>query len=206
MRTRGGVWLPMAAGALIIGLALVVFGLGRLHSPTGSPGGTRTGESPRAAAPLPRSAPVRIQVPAIGVSAPVLALGLNPDQTVQEPSLSQPSLTSWYRLGPAPGERGPAAFFGHIDTRASGPAVFYRLGQLTPGAQVRIARRDGVTAVFQITAVEQVPKSRFPTQRVYGMTAEPTIRLISCGGDFNRATGHYNDNIIAYGVLTGSTG
>lgn len=155
---------------------------------------------------MPRSEPVRVRIPAIGVDAPVVALGLNPDGTVQEPSLRRPWLTSWYNGGAAPGERGPAAFYGHVDTRTSGPAVFYDLGRLRQGARVSVARRDGRTAVFQITSIEQVPKSRFPTDRVYGRTADPTIRLMTCGGEFDPVERSYKDNIIAYGVLVGSTG
>ncbi|WP_141576766.1 class F sortase [Actinomadura sp. WMMA1423] len=208
MRRRAGVRLPLAAAAaVIIGVALVVFGLDR-GGPPGVPRGGSGGSSPSppAAAAMARSVPVRIRIPAIGVDAPVTALGLNPDGTVQEPSLRQPWLTSWYEGGAAPGERGPAAFYGHVDTRASGPAVFYDLGRLRRGAQVRVLRRDGRTAVFQITSVEQVRKSRFPTGRVYGRTAEPTVRLMTCGGEFDPVKRSYKDNIIAYGVLVGSTG
>ncbi|TYB43918.1 class F sortase [Actinomadura chibensis] len=209
MRRWGGVWLPIAAAAVIIGVVLVVFGSHRGGGPPDVPGGGRDGSaatSPEAAAPMARSAPVRIRIPAIGVDAPVLSLGLNADGTVQEPSLTQPSLTSWYNGGAAPGERGPAAFYGHVDTRATGPAVFYDLGRLKPGAEVGVLRRDGRTAVFQITSIEQVPKSRFPTQKVYGRTSDPTIRIMTCGGEFDPSTRHYRDNVIAYGVLTGSTG
>ncbi|WP_230420773.1 sortase domain-containing protein [Actinomadura soli] len=121
------------------------------------------------------------------------------------PAPSQPWLTSWYNGGAAPGERGPAAFYGHVDTRASGPAVFYDLGRLKPGAQVRVLRQDGRTAIFQITSIEQVPKSRFPTERVYGRTNAPTIRVMTCGGEFDPVKRSYKDNVIAYGVLTDST-
>ncbi|MFC4907099.1 class F sortase [Actinomadura gamaensis] len=208
MRGRGGTRTLLAVlttAALVVGAVLVGYALVHRHAPGGGPGGASGGAtSPRPAAPLTRSAPVRLLVPAIGVDAPVLALGLNPDGTVQEPSLGQPHLTSWYDLGSAPGEKGPATFFGHIDTRASGPAVFYRLARLRPGDEVRVPRRDGITAVFQITSVEEVAKSRFPTVRVYGDTPDSTIRLVSCGGEFDASTGHYRDNVIAYGVLVGS--
>ncbi|MFI0411789.1 class F sortase [Actinomadura sp. 3N508] len=209
MRRRDGVWLPIAAAAVIIGVVLVVFGLQRRDGPPDVPGQGRNGPSattPGAAAPMSRSAPVRIRIPAIGVDAPVLSLGLNADGTVREPSLAQPWLTSWYNGGAAPGERGPAAFYGHVDTRASGPAVFYDLARLKPGAHVRVLREDGRTAIFQITSIEQVPKSRFPTQKVYGPTSEPTIRVMTCGGDFDPGTRHYKDNVIAYGVLIHAVG
>ncbi|WP_067461351.1 class F sortase [Actinomadura macra] len=206
MHRWGGVWPPVAAAAVLIGAALVLFGLAR-GGPPDVPGGGPSGTSSvtRAAAPMARSSPVRIRIPAIGVDAPVLSLGLNADGTVQEPSLKQPWLTSWYNGGAAPGERGPAAFYGHVDSRASGPAVFYELGHLKRGARVEVLRQDGRTAIFQITSIEQVPKSRFPTERVYGRTSDPTIRVMTCGGEFDPVKRSYKDNIIAYGVLTGST-
>lgn len=210
MRRWGGVWLPIAAAAVIIGAVLVVAGIVFGPDRGGPPdvpvsGGAGASGEPAAAAPMSRSAPVRIRIPAIGVNAPVLSLGLNTDGTVREPSLNRPELTSWYNGGAAPGERGPAAFYGHVDTRASGPAVFYDLGRLRPGAKVEVLREDGRTAVFKITSIEQVPKSQFPTERVYGRTAEPTIRLMTCGGEFDPVKRSYKDNIIAYGVLIDQT-
>lgn len=205
MRRWGGRWLPIAAAAIAVGALLVLFGLHRAGPPAGPSASPSTTLHPHPATPMSRSAPVRIRVPVIGVDAPVLALGLNTDGTVQEPSLNQPHLTSWYKGGAAPGERGPAAFYGHVDTRASGPAVFYRLGKVKPGAQVSVTRQDGRTAVFEVTAIEQVPKNRFPTKRVYGPTTDPTIRLMTCGGEFDPAKRSYKDNIIVYGVLVGWT-
>lgn len=157
---------------------------------TGTPG----------AAVLPRSAPVRLEIPRIGVRTPLMSLAKNPDRTVEVPPLSRAQEAGWYRPGAAPGSRGAAVIIGHVDT-ARGPAVFYRLGELRPGDRVNVARADGRTAVFRIDSVERASKGGFPTRRVYGDPGYAAIRLITCGGRFDRATGHYVDNVIAYGSL-----
>lgn len=154
---------------------------------------------------LPRSAPVRLEVPRIDIRTPLMKLAQNPDRTVETPPLSRAQEAGWYRLGAAPGSRGAAVIIGHVDT-AGGPAVFYRLGALRPGDEARVLRADGRTAVFRIDSVERVDKGRFPTRRVYGDPGYAAIRLITCGGRFDRAGGHYVDNVIAYGRLLRTTG
>jgi len=139
--------------------------------------------------------PARIQIPAIGVSARVISLGLNKDRTIQMPNSWVEA--GWYEHGPAPGERGPAVVVGHVDSK-SGPAVFYRLRALRRGDVIRIVRRDGTAVRFRVQRIERWPKSRFPTRRVYGFSRGAALRLVTCGGDFNASTGHYVDNTIVY--------
>jgi LPXTG-site transpeptidase (sortase) family protein len=139
--------------------------------------------------------PRRIEIPAIGVSAPVIALGLNRDGTMQTPRAWGDA--GWYKPGPEPGERGPAVVAGHVDS-TTGPAVFYRLRQLRPGNVIRIARGDGSTVGFRVKRIERWPKSDFPTSRVYGPTRGAVLRLVTCSGNFDRSTGHYVDNTIVY--------
>jgi sortase (surface protein transpeptidase) len=142
-----------------------------------------------------------VSIPAICVRASVVALGLNHDGTVRVPPLSKPQLTSWFDDGPAPGQLGPAALYGHVDTAAAGPAVFYRLGDLVPGDRVDITRADHRVAVFTVYRVAEYPKNAFPTMRVYGDTRGPELRLITCGGAFDPSTGSYQDNIVVYARL-----
>jgi hypothetical protein len=140
-------------------------------------------------------------IPAIGVRASVIPLGENPDGTVKVPSLATPALTSWFDDGPAPGQVGPAALYGHVDTAAAGPAVFYRLRDLVPGDRVEIVRADHRVLVFSVYRVAEYHKSAFPTMTVYGDTPGPELRLITCGGAFDAATGSYLDNIVVYARL-----
>jgi hypothetical protein len=199
-----------AVGALVIaGLgAAGLAGCGGQGSPTSGssrpapqPAGATSPTAGRQAKTLGHSLPVKLDIPAIGVHSPVSTLGLKSDGTIQEPPLSRPNLTGWYRLGPTPGEKGPAVIAGHVDAHG-GPAVFYRLKRLHRGDEVSITRKDGSVATFRIDAIQQVPKDAFPTKKVYGDIGFPGLRLITCGGGFDTSTGHYVDNVIAYGHLT----
>lgn len=149
---------------------------------------------------MPRSEPVRVDIPSIDVHAPVGRVGLDPAGTVEVPPLERPGETGWYIHGPTPGEIGPAVILGHVDSK-TGPAVFFRLNQLRPGDKILVARSDGTTATFVTTEVRQVPKREFPTDRVYGNLDHAALRLITCGGTFDPARASYLDNIIAYADL-----
>jgi len=131
------------------------------------------------------------------VSARIIPLGLAPDHTMQTPRRFGD--TGWYRPGPEPGERGPAVIAGHVDS-FKGPAVFYNLSRLRRGDSIAITRADHSVVHFRVQGMERWPKSSFPTKRIFGKTRGATLRLITCSGDFNRATGHYEDDTIVYAV------
>ncbi|MCT9935003.1 class F sortase [Planotetraspora sp. A-T 1434] len=149
--------------------------------------------------------PVKIGIPAIGVFAPVGRVGVKKNGEIQAPPLSRPNLTGWYRLGPVPGDQGPAVILGHVNTR-KGAAVFSRLRELKRGNKIAVRRADGKTAIFTVDGVEQVSKTAFPTMRVYGNTITAALRLVTCGGVFNAKAHSYTDNIIVYATLTSVKG
>jgi sortase (surface protein transpeptidase) len=153
-----------------------------------------------AVAAMPAATPVRIEIPAIGVSAPVMKLGLAPGGAVQVPPLGNHNLVGWYDRGPAPGQDGSSVILGHVDSY-SGTSVFYYLKTLHRGNLIRIARADGSTAVFSVDGVQRATKAVFPVTSVYGTLSYPGLRLVTCGGPFDSATGHYLDNIIVYAHL-----
>jgi sortase (surface protein transpeptidase) len=144
--------------------------------------------------------PVRIVVPAIGISAPIIPLGLNADHTMQVPASY--SEAGWFRPGPEPGERGAAVIVGHVDSH-NGPGVFYRLRALRRGDRFTIVLVDGRRLRFVVTSSRDVSKQHFPSGLVYARTPRPTLRLVTCGGRFNTATGHYVDNHIVFAWLIG---
>ncbi|WP_327254602.1 class F sortase [Streptomyces sp. NBC_01244] len=157
--------------------------------------------APAPAAPKPASAPVRVRIPAAGVDAsPLLSLGLAADGTVEVPSVADGDKIGWYDKGVTPGETGPAVLIGHFDT-ARGPAVLKDVSKVRIGDEVTVSRADGSTAVFRVRELEQVDKKRFPTDKVYGNTARPELRVITCGGEIT--DGHRPDNIILYADLVG---
>ena len=142
--------------------------------------------------------PVRISIPAIGVSAALIPLRLNRDHTLQVPrNFAQ---TGWFLGGPEPGETGAAVVAGHVDSKR-GPAVFYRLRALMRGDKIRFTLADGTIVRFVVTGSKAVKKKRFPAAVVYKSTPGPTLRLITCDGAFDRSTGHYVDNYIVFAKL-----
>jgi sortase (surface protein transpeptidase) len=142
--------------------------------------------------------PVRIEIPAIGVTSSLDRLGRAPDKTVQVPSRWE--VAGWYAAGTRPGDPGSAVILGHVDSR-SGPAVFYRLRELRRGDLVAVARADGSTVRFAVQRTEQYDKRRFPTDEVYYPTLTPALRLVTCGGEFDATAGHYRSNIIVFATL-----
>jgi hypothetical protein len=141
--------------------------------------------------------PVRLRIPSTGVKTDLQQLGLAADGTIAAPTEWQAA--GWYDKGPRPGQPGPAVIVGHVDSR-SGPAVFYRLPELRPGAKVLVDLADGTTERFRVTGHQQVAKSQFPADLVYSPTLETILRLVTCGGTFDASTGHYRDNVIVTAV------
>lgn len=154
-------------------------------------------------APLHPARPVRLDIASLGLHADVVGRGLT-DGAVDPPPYDTPGAVGWYRDGPAPGAPGAAVIVGHVDTE-TGPAVFYQLSTIGHGAAVDVTRADGTVAQFSVEAVETVQKAHFDAARVYGSdTGRPELRLITCGGSFDRDSQSYSANVVVYAALTGS--
>jgi LPXTG-site transpeptidase (sortase) family protein len=147
----------------------------------------------------------RIKIPSIKVNAPVGTVTVNSKGELGTPSLSKSNLTGWYKHSPLPGEAGPSIINGHVSTR-SGPAVFDRLRELKKGDHIYVYRSDKKVTRFTVSGIEQASKNSFPTKRVYGNTTGSELRLITCGGVYNKTTHHYTDNIIVYATLSKKKG
>ena len=154
------------------------------------------------AAPLPASTPMTIEIPAIGVNAPVTRLDLNADGTVQVPPLDNHNLAGWYDRSVTPGAKGTSVILGHVDDYA-GPSVFFNIKNLRKGDAIDVVRADGSTAVFAVDGVQKAAKTNFPTSDVYGNVPYPALRLVTCGGPFDAKTGEYLDSIVVYAHLAG---
>jgi Sortase domain len=153
---------------------------------------------------LQRSMPVSVDIPAIGVTSKLLHLGLNPDGTIQVPSLvTSAGVAAWYKYSATPGQIGTSVIEGHVDSYL-GPAVFFRLGALRPGDTIDVTLADGTTAIFRVTGVRQYLKSNFPAKAIYGATNYAALRLITCGGVFDYATGHYLSSTVVFASLASS--
>jgi hypothetical protein len=164
-------------------------------APPGLPALSVTGvaATPRRFPAVPASIPIGVTIASIGVHSGLQPLGLLKDGSLQPPT--KWGEAGWYAKGVLPGQVGPAVIAGHVDS-TSGPAVFYRLRELRPGARVLIAERNGRSLTFVVDDVHIYPKSRFPTAAVYGPTPEPQLRLVTCTGDFDAAKHSYVDNLV----------
>jgi sortase (surface protein transpeptidase) len=182
-----------ATTKLGIGLVVVLFLLGLIVA--------ATQQSTTQPLLLANATPTRVTVPSIGASSTLIPLGQNADGSLAVPPLSDPMQASWYDKSPTPGAIGPAVILGHINGGGS-PGIFYELNKVQAGQEILVDRADGQTAVFTVAHIDTVPKSGFPTQDVYGDTPDSQLRLITCGGIFNRSAGSYESNVIVYANLT----
>ncbi len=189
---RGTIPVAMAAPAPTIAVAPA--------APTPQAAANQPAQPAAAAQPfhLKASAPVSVRVPSVGIQSNLLTVGLNKDGTVEVPTTA--AQAAWYRLGLTPGALGPAVILGHVDS-AQGPGVFFKLGALRPGQGIFVTRADKSVARFRIDAVNSYPKDQFPTQDVYGPINYAGLRLITCGGQYDKKTGHYESNTVVFASL-----
>jgi Sortase domain len=143
--------------------------------------------------------PTAVRIPAIGVESSLIPVGLRPDGTLDVPDVHRPEQAAWFTGAPTPGEPGPAVIVGHVNGDGR-PGVFADLAKLGKGDRIEVDRAD-TAAVFEVTAVEQHPKSSFPTARVYRDTTAAELRLITCGGAFDPAARSYESNVIVWARL-----
>ena len=194
----------LAAGAGTAGLVVArasaapAVRLAARPSPVAVPSG-RTVVPVSLSAVQPTPKPVWLTVPAIGVKAPIINLGLNRNGTLQVPSTT--TVVGWYTGSPRPGATGSAVIAGHVDSR-TGPGIFFWLKKMRPGERIYVRRADGTLAVFTVTAVRIYTKSKFPTAMVYGPVPDAELRLITCGGTFDYARRSYLSNVVVYARLS----
>jgi hypothetical protein len=150
---------------------------------------------------LARSIPIHLTIPSIGVSTALTQLGLLPGGAPQVPSSWY--IAGWYKFGPTPGQLGSAVILGHVDSVA-GPAVFDRLVDLKIGSRVVVKLTDRKTVTFQVIALRQYLKAKFPDKLVYGSRPYPALQLVTCGGVFDSKTGHYLSSIVVFTKKVGT--
>ncbi|MDN3269178.1 class F sortase [Streptomyces sp. MA15] len=202
----GAVWV-----ALLLGLWL--WGQGLTEVPAGS-AGPATGDMaaagrppltdlPTVHRPLKAAEPLTLHIPGLELRAPVVARGLDERGAPDPPPLDRAGEVGWYAAGTAPGAEGAALMVGHVDSRTR-PAVFHRLDTLEPGQEIRVARGDGTVAEFTVEDVRVLDRDGFDAQEAYGPRHEgrAELRLITCGGAFDRATGAYEANVVVSAYLT----
>ncbi|WP_405799072.1 class F sortase [Streptomyces sp. NBC_01506] len=214
--TKTGTHHHTGAGRLLTGIlfALLLLGLWAWgHDGVVGTSGPMTGdiaavgrpveERPAARDPLEPADPRRVEVPSVGIKAPIVSRGLDVTGAVEPPPYEEPGTVGWYDSGARPGATGTALLVGHVDTQTE-PAVFYGLSAARPGEKVRVTRADDSVAEFTIDDVKVYSREKFDARKVYG-SHEPDraeLRLITCGGTFDRESGTYTANVVVSAYLT----
>ncbi|MGB6180494.1 MAG: class F sortase [Rhodococcus sp. (in: high G+C Gram-positive bacteria)] len=142
------------------------------------------------------SKPARLSVPGMGLDEPLIELGLGPDNTMEVPTDFDD--VGWFSGGGRPGGIGPTVLAGHVDS-TTGPAVFFRLGEVTVGETLTVSTADGTNARYRVTEIGDFAKAEFPTSRVFAATPRDEIRLITCAGVFDDSAGAYQRNLVVFG-------
>ncbi|MGW4030457.1 class F sortase [Streptomyces sp. NPDC004838] len=222
MRSAG---LPAGVGRLLAGVVCAVLLLGitvwgeELAGRSGGGSAPATGDVaavgrpllaslPPAHDPVEPAMPHRVDIPSIGVAAaPVVTRGLDVSGAIDPPPYAQPGTVGWFGRGTQPGASGASLLVGHVDTKTK-PAVFYGLSALRAGAKVRVTRTDRSVAEFTIDDVQVFSRERFDARKVYGprQDGRAELRLITCGGRFDRKSGAYTANVVVSAYLTGVSG
>ena len=144
--------------------------------------------------------PTWLSIPSLAIRTRLIHLGVKRDGTLQVPSST--TVAGWYTGSPRPGTVGSAIIAGHVDSR-TGPGIFFWLRTLHRGNRIYVGRADGTMAVFTVTKVRKVAKDKFPTAAVYGPVPDSELRLITCGGVFDRSLGSYLSNVVVFARLAG---
>ncbi|MFJ4774868.1 class F sortase [Streptomyces sp. NPDC088762] len=203
----GGRLLTLAAwSVLVLGLWLWGRQLTGVPAPLAGQAGGSVGRGlPAAHAPLRVVLPQRVDVPSIGIQAPVISRGLDSDGAIEPPPYDSPGTVGWWGNGTVPGAAGTALMVGHVDTKSK-PAVFYGLSSAQPGDKVRVVRTDGSVAEFTIEDVRVYERAGFDPHKAYGQRVEgrAELRLVTCGGSYDKRAKEYTANVVVSAYLTGA--
>ncbi|KZB86399.1 class F sortase [Amycolatopsis regifaucium] len=193
--TQGG---RLVAAALVLSLALTGCGTDEPAPPAAQAAPSES--APPVVKPFNGVRPTNVKIPKIGAESSLVTVAIGKDGKMSVPSAKNPMQAAWYRLSPVPGDVGPAILLGHVDGNKQ-PGIFYKLKDVNPGDEILVDRSDGKVLKFVVEKKDQVPKDQFPEDAVYGNTDKPQLRVITCGGVFDKEEHSYKDNVIVYANL-----
>ncbi|MET9464981.1 class F sortase [Streptomyces sp. NPDC006544] len=171
----------------------------------GQAGGPAAPGMPAVHVPLGPAPPARVDVPSIGIQAPVITRDLDAQGAIEPPPYENPGTVGWWRGGAQPGTAGTALMVGHVDTQSK-PAVFYGLSSAKPGDKIRVVRADGSVAEFTVEDVRVHERAGFDPAKAYGprVKGRAELRLVTCGGSYDKAARQYSANVVVSAYLTGA--
>lgn len=137
--------------------------------------------------------PVRLHIDRLDVAAPIAGVGVDSAGELDVPT--DAATVAWYAPGTAPGGPGSAVLAAHVDYDGR-PGVFYDLDDLDRGDVVRVEMDDGTEVAFTVSGTTRYPRDALPVDEVFTGDGSPQLTLVTCGGDFDRAAGHYSHNTV----------
>lgn len=142
--------------------------------------------------------PTRLEIPSAKVRMPLTPVALDPRGDMELPP--SPAVAGWYRYGPAPGtEAGAAVIAAHVDTPRDGVGPLAVLADLEPGTEV-VVRSGRLVTRYVIESVREIDKGTLDLPALFARDGPPRLHLVTCGGEFDRRTRQYADNVVAVAV------
>ena len=171
--------------------------------PTGAPRAEPMTQAATTPPPVPTATPEAAELPvrlkidtrAVKVDAAVEYVGHTENGDMGVPKAWEN--VAWFELGTRPGQPGNAVIAGHLDSK-TGPAVFWRLGELKPGEVVSVVNDQGETTRFEVKKTAVYETEEAPLEEVFGPSDAARLNLITCDGAFDRETRTYDHRLVVY--------
>lgn len=209
--SRRRAWLALLVSCLVtLALASLVWATRGGWPGTTASGSSSTAPAPPApiappvdatseSSPVGEATPVQLVASTVGVRMGVVAKGVSDDGQMDLPA--DPRRVGWYRFGPSPtAERGSAVLAGHVDSKRFGVGPLSRLREIAKGDVIRVVTSDGRTIRFRTTSVRSIDKDELPLDAVFERAGPLRLRIVTCGGDYDRRDGGYQDNVVVTAV------
>lgn len=161
-------------------------------------GGIRTHPAVPSAAPS-TARPLRLRLVSVGIDVPVVPVGVASDGQMALPP--NPATIGWYEFGPGTTDaRGSVVLGGHVDSLRYGVGPLVRLRGLESGASVVVGLTDGTATTYRVQSVQDIPKAGVAFDQVFDRDGPRLLRIITCGGPYDRGRGGYQDNLVVVAV------
>lgn len=145
--------------------------------------------------------PVSVHIPDLSVKSDVVPVGVDSDNNVEVPDDIQE--IGWYAFAAGPMDpQGSIVLVGHRDGVESGQGAFYGIDQLEPGDSVVLRTSESSRIRFVVEDAQSVTKERFAelASDVFSTTGTKRLILITCGGEYVKADGGYQENVLVTAI------